>query len=94
MIATTPTRYGDVRAGHDGGRIGRISRGLRLAATPMFAAMALVTAVGGAGGPDLLCSATGRSPLGGMPLMYLLMSATHLPAWLEMFARRHFVRTP
>ena len=48
---------------------------LSLAAAPTFAAMALVTAAGGAGPLDMLCA--GASPLGGMFLsgmvpMYVL----------------------
>jgi hypothetical protein len=47
--------------------------------------MALTTGVFGAGQPDIICStAQGMSPLSGMPLMYLLMSAFHLPAWLKL----------
>jgi hypothetical protein len=56
---------------------------LCLAASPTFAIMALLTAVGGAQ-TDLLCAAVhDASPLGGMTLMYLLMSAFHLAPWLR-----------
>ena len=54
---------------------------LHLAATPAFAAMALLTAFSGG---DMLCGAA--SPLGGMMPMYLLMSAFHLPPWLRLMA--------
>ena len=54
---------------------------LHLAATPDFAAMALLTAFSGG---DMLCGAA--SPLGGMMPMYLLMSAFHLPPWLRLMA--------
>jgi hypothetical protein len=59
---------------------------LSLAAAPTFAAMALVTALGG--GPDMLCAA---SPIGGMVPMYGLMSVFHVGPWLRLFgeARRH-----
>jgi hypothetical protein len=59
---------------------------LSLAAAPTFALMAVVTGVLGAGGmPGMLCSAArGASPLGGMVLMYLLMSASHLTPWLKL----------
>jgi len=54
---------------------------LSLAAAPTFAAMAVVTAVGGA--PDMLCAA---SPIGGMVPMYLLMSVFHVGPWLRLLA--------
>jgi len=77
------------------------AEGLALAAAPVFAAMALLTAA--LGGPlDRLCSsAPGASWLTGMVPMYLLMSAFHLVPWLKLIAphlsltpsgrRRHFV---
>ncbi|CAM5439532.1 hypothetical protein MAUB1S_07421 [Mycolicibacterium aubagnense] len=56
---------------------------LALAASPTFAAMALVTGV--TGGPaEMLCSSTTGMPLGGMVVMYLLMSAFHLAPWLRL----------
>jgi len=59
---------------------------LSLAAAPTFAVMALLTGL--SGGPlDALCSAD-ASPLNGMALMYLLMSAFHLAPWLKLIARR------
>jgi hypothetical protein len=62
---------------------------LCLAAAPTFAIMALVTAAGGGGAPDLLCtSAHGFSPFGGMVPMYLLMSAFHSTPWLQLVSRR------
>src|SRR3546814_1957209 len=49
---------------------------LSLAATPTFAAMALLTAA--SGGSDMLCmAAQDTPPLSGMVSMYLLMSAFH-----------------
>jgi hypothetical protein len=63
---------------------------LCLAAAPTFAIMALLTSVFGGGAPDLLCStAHNASPLGGMALMYWLMSAFHLAPWLKLISRRH-----
>jgi len=62
---------------------------LCLAAAPTFAIMALLTAVFGAGMPDMLCSAAPRaSLLGGMVPMYLLMSAFHAAPWLRLIASR------
>jgi hypothetical protein len=60
---------------------------LHLAATPTFAVMALVTGVSG-GEADVLCSAAGMSPLGGMVPMYLLMSVFHAAPWLRLIAGR------
>ncbi len=62
---------------------------LSLAAAPTFAIMTLLTSVGGdlmAGTP---CSvAHSASPLGGMALMYALMSAFHLTPWLKLLPWR------
>ena len=60
---------------------------LCLAATPTFAVMALLTALGG--GPDILCAAMSHaSLLGGMVPMYLLMSAFHAAPWLKLICGR------
>ncbi|HKU98736.1 MAG TPA: hypothetical protein VJR58_25815 [Vineibacter sp.] len=65
-----------------------VARALSLAAAPTFAIMALTTVLGG-GPPDMLCvSPPGASPLSGMALMYVLMSAFHLTPWLKLIARR------
>lgn len=57
---------------------------LCLAAAPTFAVMALLTAFFG-GAPDILCApAHDASPLGGMTLMYTLMSAFHITPWLKL----------
>jgi hypothetical protein len=65
---------------------------LSLAAAPTFAIMALLTGVGG-GPPDMLCSAAPDvSPLSGMVLMYLLMSAFHSAPWLKLISGRHMQR--
>ena len=56
---------------------------LCLAATPTFAAMALLTATTGA---DMLCmSEPDFLPVGGMVPMYLLMSVFHVGPWLNLF---------
>ncbi|MDD1529615.1 hypothetical protein C7U92_27855 [Bradyrhizobium sp. WBOS7] len=59
---------------------------LSLAATPTFAIMAVLTAMGGPA--DMLCAAGQGSPLGGMVPMYLLMSAFHSAAWLRLLGER------
>lgn len=63
-------------------------RWLSLAAAPTFAVMALLSFIPGSGAPDVLCSAAGMSPLGGMIPMYLLMSAFHSAPWLRFIFRR------
>jgi len=56
---------------------------LALAAAPTFALMALWT-VFFTGEPDMLCMAMqGSSPVSGMTVMYLLMSAFHAAPWLK-----------
>ena len=62
---------------------------LCLAAAPTFAIMALLTSVGGGGPLDALCSsAHDGSPLNGMVVMYLLMSAFHSAPWLKLVSIR------
>ncbi|HWI86435.1 MAG TPA: hypothetical protein VNT42_08960 [Sphingomonas sp.] len=57
---------------------------LSLAATPSFAAMAMLTAFHGGGPMNLYCSAVhDASPLGGMAPMYMLMSAFHCVPWIR-----------
>ena len=59
---------------------------LRLAATPIFATMALITGIH-AGGVHDMCSAThDGSPLVGMAAMYVLMSIFHSPPWLRLIS--------
>jgi hypothetical protein len=60
---------------------------LRLAATPTFAIMALLTALGG-GAIEGFCSSRHAAPLTGMAAMYLLMSAFHSPPWLNLVRGR------
>ena len=66
----------------------RASHGLHLAAAPTFAAMALATAIAPGAPMDILCSASHRFGLGGMTVMYGLMSAFHAGPWLRMLAAR------
>jgi hypothetical protein len=62
---------------------------LSLAAAPTFAIMALLTGALDAGPPDMLCSAKQpASPLNGMVVMYLLMSAFHSAPWLKLISSR------
>lgn len=59
---------------------------LALAASPVFAAMALVSA---ADAPPLALCAAGATllPIDGMTAMYLLMALFHLPPWLKLAGR-------
>jgi hypothetical protein len=51
--------------------------------------MALLTGIRSCGPPDMLCLVEPRvAPLSGMGVMYLLMSAFHLAAWLNLICRR------
>lgn len=59
---------------------------LRLAATPTFAAMALLTAIADKGAMAMLCSAGRGFPLNGMAPMYLLMGLFHSTPWLKLIA--------
>jgi hypothetical protein len=66
-----------------------IADSLCLAATPTFAAMALLTALSGGGPQDVFCAGMhGAAPLGGMTGMYLLMSAVHSASWLKLLCGR------
>jgi hypothetical protein len=61
---------------------------LSMAAAPTFAIMALQTGVLGGGPAEMLCAAAHPSPLSGMVLMYLLMSAFHSSPWLKLISGR------
>jgi len=77
-----------IAAGAAGGA--GLAKWLGLAASPPFAAMALLTSLGG--GPIALCSATAGFPLSGMAPMYLLMSVFHATPWLKLVAGRSEAR--
>ncbi|UIJ45652.1 hypothetical protein LZK98_01430 [Sphingomonas cannabina] len=63
------------------------ARWLSLAAMPACAVMALHSAVQGSAA-DMLCSAAGTSPLGGMTAMWVLMSVIHAPPWIRLASQR------
>lgn len=72
--------------GSDGARL--IACWLSLAAAPTFAAMSLWSALLGSK-LDMLCAAMqGASPISGMTVMYLLMSAFHVAPWLRLISGR------
>ena len=65
-----------------------IANGLRFAAAPTFALMAVLNAMAREGRSDMICSAMpAGAPLGGMTVMYLLMCAFHLVPWLKQVGR-------
>ncbi|MFY1907517.1 hypothetical protein ACOTCW_10990 [Achromobacter xylosoxidans] len=69
-------------------RIGSAAHGLCLAATPVFALMALWSAVRGAGAMPGLCGGADAGWLDSMTSMYALMSLLHAAPWLRLIARR------
>ena len=83
--ATLQPELGTLRLREGAFRISA-DRLLSLAAAPTFASMAVLTGL--LGSADVLCSAARASPMSGMVLMYLLMSAFHLAPWLRLIAGR------
>ncbi len=65
---------------------GKAAGALALAASPVFALMALLTAHVG-GEAMAMCPMAGASPLGGMAMMYLLMSLFHAAPWVRLVTR-------
>jgi len=79
-----------MKAGFDAEAVD-VSHLLRLAATPVFAGMALATEGGGMA--DMPGMDMPASPLQGMALMYLLMAVFHAAPWAELFAGRRKIIT-
>jgi hypothetical protein len=69
------------------GIIVRAAEGLTLAASPVFACMALLTLRYG-DMREFLCGAGHVAPWNGMVAMYLMMCAAHLPPWLKVLSRK------
>lgn len=60
---------------------------LHLAASPVFAALALSTGMTSGATADMLCPATAGIPLlGGMATMYGLMATFHAAPWMKLLA--------
>ena len=73
------------RAGRRSNAASGIAAGLKLAAAPTFAAMALAQAAADGHAMGLMCmSRPGASVLTGMVAMYGLMSLFHLSPWLRL----------
>ena len=85
----SPVVRHDVETCAGGGRAASGAAGwLGFAAAPTFAIMALWTGLF-SGQPDMLCMAMqGSSPMSGMTVMYLLMSAFHAAPWLRLISSR------
>jgi hypothetical protein len=62
-----------------------VAEWLYLAATPTFAIMALLTALGG-NWIERLCSSERATPLSGMVTMYVLMTVFHSRPWLKLIS--------
>jgi hypothetical protein len=87
QLSTTADISGATEGTGTGTRPFGVTECLHLAATPTFAVMALLTGVVSGGSADMLCPAGhGMSPLGGMAVMYLLMSAFHSASWLKLIS--------
>ena len=65
-----------------------IADGLALIATPIFALMAVLTGIARNNPAEMLCPAMHLSPLSGMALMYVLMSAIHAAPWIRLIRMR------
>jgi hypothetical protein len=89
QLRTSVSAFNATEGASTGVRAFGIVEWLHLAATPTFAAMALLTGVAGNGPANMLCSAAhGMSPLSGMAMMYLLMAAFHAVPWLKLISAR------
>ena len=88
-VPMSPVVGHDVETCAGGGRVAPGAAGwLGFAAAPTFAFMALWTGFF-SGQPDMLCMAMqGSSPMSGMTVMYLLISAFHATPWLRLISRR------
>ena len=71
--------------GRKGGFIDGAANFISLAASPIFAIMALLTVFAGERGSIIICSiGQGGSPLLGMGAMYTLMTIVHSPPWFRL----------
>ena len=65
----------------------RLANVLRLAATPTFAVLALLTGFTSGDVAATICSGIHDGILAGMGMMYLLMAVFHAPPWLTIGRR-------
>lgn len=66
----------------------RIADGLGLIASPIFAAMAILTNTPAKSPVEAFCSTMHASSLVGMTTMYLLMSVFHVAPWIRLIGAR------
>lgn len=87
MTMVSPTKAGRTGLGQRLGAAGWLA----LAASPTFALMAWIAE--SAPSPMALCApGSGILPVGGMTVMYVLMSLFHLSPWLTLASRRARLR--
>ncbi|MGA2998875.1 hypothetical protein [Bradyrhizobium sp.] len=86
----TPDDARSVAGADDGGAMAGlvVAKWLRLAATPSFSIMALLTVALDSSQPNALCLTAGSLQFGGMAPMYLLMAIFHSMPWLNLVSRR------
>jgi hypothetical protein len=82
MTTSAAAKEGSARGRQASGAAGWLA----LAASPVFALMALVAAFDAAR-PAFCASGSGILPIDGMTAMYLLMSLFHLAPWLKLASR-------
>lgn len=80
-------RFGEQPTGEDAAHFGAADW-LALAASPVFAIMALVSGVLDGGPAEMICASGHMSAMSGMAVMYLLMSIFHVSPWLRLISAR------
>lgn len=87
-LAPRDDAHTHARAAPRGPALARALDGLALAATPIFALMALLEAIAATDPAAVLCSSSGVVPMNGMVTMYMLMGVFHMSPWLRLMHGR------